>query len=563
MSKSEQHSPTPLPRRRFLQAGLAAGTLGTGLAWSGHPAAAQSSRLSSTAIPVPVEPPAGTLPFCHGVASGDPVPESVILWTRITPAEAAQPGSGQGAPTLVAWEVGRDELFRDVVKRGEVVSDPAQDHTVHIDPWGLEAATVYYFRFQVVAGPHAGSFSPTGRTRTAPPLDSEPETLNLAVASCANWESGFFSSYSDMADRAWAGELDLCVFLGDYIYEYPRGAYVGRHGPLRLHQPPHETVTLSDYRIRHGRYRTDPELQAAHGAMPWVVTWDDHETSNNSWRDGAENHSPGEGSWHERRSAARRAYFEWLPIRATSLSEEGHLYRSLRFGNLAELTMLDLRTYRDQGIYSYRAFTDPNRTIMGSEQFAWLQARIESSTTRWNILGTSVMFSPMNLGRLEGTAATSVQDLLGAQHNGIPLNADQWDGYAADRVRLLRVLVQQDATPLFLSGDIHTEWANRVMHEGHEIGVELVCSSISAPNVDEQLKLPADSELSLLAERIITDSNSHVRHVDLDAHGYSIVRVSADEVRLTWLRVDDMAVPGSPVRESIGLTWRQNQGFTS
>lgn len=554
-----------MPRRRFLQAGVAGGALGAGLSWSNSSAAAQSSgsRSSSATNPVPVEPPAGVLPFCHGVASGDPLPGSVILWTRITPDETAQPGSGQGVPTTVAWEVARDEVFRDVVKRGEVISDPARDHTVHIDPWGLQAATVYYFRFRVLSGPHAGSVSPTGRTRTAPPLDSEPAALNLAVASCANWESGFFSGYSDMAARAWAGELELCVFLGDYIYEYGRGEYAGRYGPLRLHQPPHETVTLSDYRARHGRYRTDPELRAAHGAMPWVVTWDDHEIANNSWRDGAENHSSGEGSWAQRRAAAKQAYFEWLPVRVTAPSEAGHLYRSLRFGDLAELTMLDLRSYRDQDIYSYRAFTDPGRTIMGSEQFAWLQARIESSTTRWNIIGSSVMFSPMNLGRLEGTAATSVQDLLGAQHEGIPLNADQWDGFAADRTRLRQVLARQDAPTLFLSGDIHSEWASRVVHDGREIGVELVCSSISAPNVDEQLNLPADNEVSLLAERVIADSNPHVRHVDLDAHGYSIVRVTAAEVQLTWLRVDDVTVPGSPVRESIGLRWRHGQGFLS
>lgn len=536
--------------------------MATAGAYASDVPASASSSATATA-PVPVEPPPGDLPFLHGVASGDPLPESVILWTRITPATDALPGSGRGPVVTVGWEMAADEQFRDVVTRGETQTDADRDHTIHIDPWGLRPEQVYYYRFAVLDGEFAGTVSPTGRTQTAPPPDSDPEVLRLAVASCANWESGFFSGYADMAARAWAGELDLCVFLGDYIYEYGQGEYTGKHGPLRLHQPPHEITSLTDYRTRHGRYKTDPELQAAHASMPWVVTWDDHETANNSWRAGAENHTADEGDWPTRRAAGRQAYFEWLPIRVTAPSPEGHLYRSLRFGSLAELTMLDLRTYRDEDIYSYRAFTDPNRTIMGSEQFAWLQGTLETSATKWNLIGNSVMFSPMNLGHLSGTAANAVEHLLGAGINGIPLNPDQWDGYNADRARLLQILAEQEATALFLTGDIHTEWANRIMHDGHEIGVEIVCSSISAPNIDEQLKLPADNEISHLAEQIIHASNPHVRHVDLDSHGYSIARLTAEEVELKWLRVDDVEVAGSPVRESIGLTWRRGRGFTS
>lgn len=553
-------SATPLTRRRLLQAGATAGIASAGISTGTGQAQGSSS---AAAVPSPVAPSPGTLPFRHGVASGDPLPESVILWTRITPTADALPGSGLGPAVTVAWEVASDEEFRDVVTRGQTTATAEHDHTVHIEPWGLTPDQVYYYRFTVLSGDFAGAVSPTGRTQTAPPLDSDPEVLRLAVASCANWEAGFFSGYTDMAARAWAGELDLCVFLGDYLYEYGQGEYVGKHGALRLHQPPHEIISLADYRTRHGHYKTDPELQAAHASMPWVVTWDDHETANNSWRSGAENHTPDEGDWQVRRAAAMQAYFEWLPVRATSPSQAGHLYRNVRFGSLAELTMLDLRTYRDEANYSYRTFTDPNRTIMGSQQFAWLQDTIATSTARWNLIGSSVMFSPMNLGNLSGTAATAVEKLLGAGINGIPLNPDQWDGYNADRARLLQILAEQESTPLFLTGDIHTEWANRIRYDGREIGVEMGCSSISAPNIDEQLKLPADNEVSHLAEQIIHTSNPHVRHVDLDSHGYSIAYVTAEEVQLKWLRVDDVASAGSPVRETIGLTWRRGVGFTS
>ncbi|MGP6172721.1 alkaline phosphatase D family protein [Corynebacterium sp. A21] len=490
--------------------------------------------------------PRDHLPFQHGVASGDPLPDSVILWTRLTPSPEAIPGSGQGALTPVSWEVARDEGFRDVVTRGRVTSGPARDHTLHVDPGGLEPDTVYYFRFLL----DDGRASPTGRTQTAPPFDSNPDSLTLAVASCANWESGYFSAYSDIAARAWAGQLDLCVFLGDYLYEYGRGEYTAAQGALRLHEPPHELLTLADYRIRHGHYRTDRELQAAHAALPWSLTWDDHEIANNSWRAGAKNHSPGEGEWQGRRHAAMQAYLEWLPVRASGTP----IYRTLRFGNLAELSMLDLRSYRDQA-----SFTDPQRTMMGQEQFHWLQRRVETANTRWNLLGNSVMLAPMELGRVD----PRVQEALGSPFNGIPLNADQWDGFAADRARLLQVLADKGTPTLFLTGDIHTEWANRVMFRGEELGVELVCSSVSAPNVDEQLKLSADNPASHLAEQLIRDSNPHVRHVDLDSHGYSIAHLTAAEVQLTWLRVDDVERRGSPVREAIGLTWRPDRGFTS
>lgn len=554
--------PVPFSRRRLLLGGALLAPLALT-----NPARAQSSHVTT---PPPAEPPAGTPPFLHGVASGDPLPDSVVLWTRVTPTAAATPGSGVGPDTTLAWELATDEQFQAVISRGTCLATATRDYTVHVEPHGLAADQVYHFRFLVLDGPFTGAASPTGRTTTAPATGSTPEQLNIAVASCANWESGFFSAYRDIAHRARAGELDLAVFLGDYLYEHATGEYAGKHRVFRTHEPAWELRTLSDYRRRYGRYRTDPDLQAAHGALPWVAMWDDHESADNAWRGGARNHSPEEGEWHIRRAAALQAYLEWLPIRAGSLPGQVSLYRSLRFGDLLELNMLDLRSHRDQqATYlppdrTLRTVNEQDRSLLGAEQFEWLSLRITTADTCWNVIGSSVMFAPMNLITLQQDPRTgAIADFLGTRITGVPLNPDQWDGYAAERHRLMGIAAGLEAPLLALSGDIHTEWASSLTHEGREIGVELVCSSVSAPNVDENLRLPADNPLSHLAEQLLRQTNPHVRHVDLDSHGYSIVNVGREEVRLRWLRVTDVERPDAAVHEHLGKTWRKGVGFTS
>ena len=547
---------------------------------SSTPAQSSSGELSSTAQPVPN--PQGNLPFLHGVASGDPVPNTVILWTRVTPSAAAAPGSGLGPDVTLTWTVARDGELMDVVKQGHAVASAAHDHTVHVDPWGLEPDTEYFFRFTVTDGQHAGAVSPIGRTHTAPALSASVEEMNIAVASCANWESGFFSACSDVAARARSGDLDLMVFLGDYIYEYGRGEYSG-FGPFRLLEPAHESVTLADYRTRYGLYRTDPELQAAHGALPWVVVWDDHEIADNNWRGGAANHQPEtEGPWLTRRDAAMQAYFEWLPVRAISPSEGGHLYRSFQYGDLMELTMMDLRTYRDQtaDLFDYAAVVDPARTMAGSEQFEWLRAKISTSSAVWNVLGSSVMLSPMNLvtlredertvpvaeflsehrvGASSGSSTGSSADVV--RGGGVSLNPDQWDGYVAEQRRLVELLASSASKTLVLTGDIHTEWAHALSYEGREFGCELVTSSVSAPNVDEILGLPKGNALSQVAQEYLAAANPHLRHVELDSHGYAIARVGRDQVRMQFLRTPDVTRQGAGVVVAHEMVWRQDAGF--
>ena len=488
--------------------------------------------------------------FMHGVASGDPVPNSVILWTRVTPAPECVPGSGLGPDVLVRWEVATDPEFTQLARAGTATAGAARDHTVHVDPFGLQPDTVYHYRFTVLDGEHAGRMSRTGRTRTAPADGAGVEKLTLAVCSCANFEAGYFSAYSDIARRAEAGDIDIVVHMGDYIYEYASGEYAGKYGVVRPHVPTWEIRTLADYRSRYGHYRRDVELQDAHAAAPWVVTWDDHEVANDFWSGGAEGHTAFHGDWATRKDAAMQAYLEWLPVRGTSPSRGGHIYRTLRFGTLAELHMLDLRSYRSApGMIQPAARNAPDRTIMGSEQFEWLSGRLATATTTWNLIGTSVMMAPLNLVHIDQGLRQQLMQMVGLDVAGTPVNVDQWDGYVADRDRLLDQLAAQhpDGRTVFLTGDIHSEWANHIWHGDRIVAAELVCSSITAANVDEFLGAAEDNPVSQTAERHVLAHNRHISHVDLDAHGYALLTVRPAGVEMSWQRVLDVTVAGSPV----------------
>ena len=568
-----------LPRRRFL-AGSAAVAAGVAVAGNATANAQLSSSRGLSSARLPQAKPAEYSAFMHGVASGDPMPNAVIIWTRVTVEEKALPGSGIGAPAAVKWEVASDKEFKSVVRSGEFTATAASDHTVKVDVSGLNPATTYYYRFS-----WNGKKSPTGTTHTAPETTARLNEYKLALASCANWECGYFGSYRGMARAAQQGKIDIVVFLGDYIYEYPTGEYAGKSGVSRPHVPTHEIVTLKDYRERYGRYRTDRNLQAAHALVPWVVVWDDHESANDSWREGAENHTPEkEGPWSNRVSAAQQAYYEWLPVRITPTSKEGHLYRSYQFGDLIKLTMMDLRTYRDE---PQSALSRENgvagRTMLGSEQFNWVKHEVETANTAWNVLGNSVMISPMEIGHLPATTQdnrlanqvlydfTDSTGIVPEQPNvratGIVANSDQWDGYRAERAKLLDVLSGTKAHTLVLTGDIHSEWAHSVQHKGQEIGCEMVCSSISAPNVDEivttytKTYTPEDNRITHLVEGVMYSSNPWVNHVDFDSHGFGIANVSRDRVKMDFYRVSDVEDPGATAELKVSRTWVAGQGF--
>lgn len=559
----------PLNRRSFLSLTAASAVPASLVAAGINTAGAGAQSLEAPGVNT--GPRVTGLPFLHGVASGDPLPRSVILWTRITPERDALPGSGLGADVSVDWEVATDSGFGNIVAQGNTVATAASDHTVHVDAGGLEPATEYFYRFIVADGDYAGQVSPIGRTKTAPAAQAQVSELNFALASCANWESGYFGAYRHMAD--YGSNLDFVAFVGDYIYEYGIGEYAGKHGVVRPHSPAQEIVTLRDYRIRYGQYRGDKNLQDAHAAAPWIVMWDDHESANNSWREGAENHTDGraEGDWATRRAAALQAYREWQPMRVTSTTDTGRLYRTFTFGDLMELTMLDLRSYRDAET-SPANFGAADRTMLGAEQFNWLRAVIERTQAKWSAVGNSVMISPLKILTLPDPQQDAEVDqalaFVKQQSTGEAINSDQWDGYAAERDRVLKLFADKGTNALFLTGDIHSEWVNSIYSQNREIGVEFVCTSISSPNIDDLLTTytgiehEPDNSTSLLVEGMLSDANPWVNHVDFDAHGYCRIHLEADEATCEFIRVLDVENADSKAAPALKRTWRPGEGVS-
>lgn len=471
--------------------------------------------------------------FRHGVASGDPTPGGILLWTRVTPSDEAVPGSGAGPVVTVSWQVATDAEFATVVAGGQVAAGPDRDHTVKIDVAGLEPGTTYWYRFG-----YAGSWSPTGRTMTAPAEDAAIDRLRLGVVSCANWEAGYFAAYRLLAER---GDLHLVVHLGDYLYEYATGEFAAAGEVVRPHEPAHEILTLADYRVRHALHKTDPDLQALHASVPWVITWDDHEVANDMWSGGAENHTPGtEGSFTDRVAAARQAYAEWMPVR---LGDDGRIYRRVRFGSLVELSMLDLRTYRSEQAEGAEV-DDPERTIAGEDQLEWLIDGLVGSTARWKLVGNPVMISRLDLASLPAWLLGPLGDLLGIPDNGIVLNPDQWDGYNADRDRVVDALLDAGTEDvLFVTGDIHTSWATELTTKRTGLfrpaAAEFVVPSVTSDNIDDYLGTPPGGALSQLAATLIKATNPHVKWVETDGHGYAVLEVTPARCRMDWFHLAD------------------------
>ncbi|MFJ6853292.1 alkaline phosphatase D family protein [Streptomyces sp. NPDC091271] len=482
--------------------------------------------------------------FLHGVASGDPLPDGILLWTRVTPSPDAVPGSGLGADTPVVWEIAEDKAFSRVAARGTAVARAGADHTVKADVRGLRPATTYWFRFSAPPGGSEGGqgvLSPVGRTRTAPAAGAAVAGIRFGVVSCANWEAGWFSPYRHLADRA---DLDAVLHLGDYIYEYASGSYPTQDTVVRPHAPLHEILTLGDYRLRHATYKTDTDLQALHAAHPVIAIWDDHEFANDAWAGGAENHTPGtEGSWAARVAAAKQAYFEWMPVRA---STEGTVYRRLSFGALAELHLLDLRSFRsEQASIGDGAVDDPGRSITGRAQLDWLKAGLAASDARWKLVGTSVMISPVAFGALPAHLLAPLAELLGLPAEGLAVNVDQWDGYTDDRKELISHLRDQGVRDtVFLTGDIHMAWANDVPVKAAtyplsaSAATEFVVTSVTSDNLDDILRV-APQTVSLVAAAAVRTANRHVKWVDLDSHGYGVLDVTAERSQMDYYAVSD------------------------
>ena len=402
-------------------------------------------------------------PFSLGVASGDPLPDSVVLWTRLAP----DPLNGGGMPSVnvpVQWQIATDANMSKVVLRGTAIATPELGHSIRVVIGGLQPAQWYWYQFK------AGSeVSQIGRTRTAPALGSRVDRFRFAFASCQLWEAGYFAAYKHMAEE----DLDLVVHLGDYIYE---GA--GNPQAIRSHNGP-EPLTLEEYRNRHALYKTDPNLQAAHAAFPWTFTWDDHEVDNN-WADEIpqDPEKQSRQAFLARRANAFKAYYEHMPLRQSSMPKgiDMQLYRRLSFGDLVEFNVLDTRQYRsDQpcgdGIKPRCAEAfDPNATMTGQKQEQWLFQGLDRSRSRWNVIAQQVVF---------------------AQHDWIAgeedvFNVDAWDGYVAPRNRVLNFLQQRKpSNPVVLTGDTHSSWVNDLKADFNNpnsatVGTEFVGTSITS-----------------------------------------------------------------------------------
>lgn len=517
---------SPVARRRTFVKAAAAGAVLAG------PLAAALPARAATGAPA----------FLHGVASGDPLPDGVLLWTRVTPVPEAVPGSGLGPDTEVRWAVAGDRGFNDVVAEGSTTATAASDHTVKADVRGLRPATDYWFRFSA-----GGTDSPIARTRTAPAADAAVAHLRFGVVSCANWEAGHFAAYRHLAAR---GDLDAWLHLGDYIYEYESGEFAARGKVVRPHVPAHEILGLADYRTRHATYKTDPDLRALHHSAPVIAIWDDHEFADNAWSGGAVNHTEGaEGTWTARAAAARQAYFEWMPVRT---AVEGTTYRRLRFGKLADLSLLDLRSFRSQqAATGSGSVDDPDRTITGRAQLDWLKAGLKASNTTWRLVGNSVMIAPFVIGSLSADLLRPLAELLGLPREGLAINTDQWDGYTDDRRELLAHLrANAIRNTVFLTGDIHMAWANDVPVDAGtyplsaSAATEFVVTSVTSDNLDDFVKVP-EGTVSAIAAPVIRAANRHVHWVDTDRHGYGVLDLTADRAQMDYYVLSDRTSPNA------------------
>lgn len=456
-------------------------------------------------------------PFYHGVASGDALTDKVILWTRVTP---DIPGT-----LTVEWLIATDTLFTDIVNSGTATTDSSKDYTVKVDATGLQPDTWYYYIFK-----HEGQNSLIGRTRTLP--DGNTERIRLAVASCSNYTSGdYFNAYLSIARR---NDIHAVIHLGDYIYEYPGGGLSGEGIPIL---PNTETTTLDKYRARYSTYRLDPSLRRLHQQYPFYTVWDDHETANNSWSGGAENHTQGsEGDWQVRKQAGQQANFEWLPRREKAQGDFS-IYQTFNFGNLADLIMLDTRLEgRDEQASSAGGYQDTNRTILGTTQRTWLLDELSNSQAKWKIIGQQVMFAP-----LIQTTFTN----------------DMWDGYEGDRNRIINHVMNNSIdNVVVLTGDIHSSWANDVPQEGVNYNastgagsafVEFICSSITSGSGGFNLNAQT---VQLLAP--------HVKYLNLTNRGYLVLDIDSNRAQSDWTYVSN--IDNAVFTESTPVSWYVNQG---
>lgn len=513
--------------------------------------------------------------FDHGVASGDPLSDRVILWTRVTPvAEADREGSTN---VRVSWEVATDENFSSIVVSGSATTNAGRDFTMKVDASNLTPGTVYYYRFST-----ASSTSVVGRTKTLP--EGETDQARFVVVSCSNYPAGHFHAYAEAAKQ---DGVDASIHLGDYLYEYARGGFASEDAQTlgREVLPEGELLTLSDYRTRYAQYRTDPDLQTFHQAMPMIAVWDDHEVANDTWREGAENHDPEtQGSFAERLLFALQAYAEWMPIRPPVDNDVSSLARNFQYGDLVNLIMLDTRIvgrdlqlslasyFGNDGNFDVQRYTseilDNNRTLLGTDQLNWLQEQL-ATNTRWQALGQQVLMGRMELPGAVATAQLSIEDYVTLvqlaqadpltlspeqaaflqargpllQLPSLPYNLDAWDGYPAEREQIYQTAQDNSANLVVLAGDTHNGWASNLKTSASvgnaSVGVEFATPGVSSPGLESFLNLSSEQAI-MQTEGGLTQLIENLNYTNLSDRGFLMVTFTANNVTADWIYVSSV-----------------------
>ena len=500
--------------------------------------------------------------FRHGLASGDPLHNQIILWTRVTPET--------DLPIKIKWQMSHNPNFNPVVSEGETVTDKQRDYCVKVNvilPNGETPGTTYFYRF--LTGNHS---SETGRTHTLP--DQRVNKIKLAVMSCSKYTAGFFHVYKEIANR---DDIDLVLHLGDYIYEFGMGVF-GDEDAKALNRevvPRYELNSLEDYRQRYAQHKSDPDSQAMLARHPLISIWDDHEISNDAWRLGAVNHSTdgSEGTFENRKKNAIKAYFEWMPIREPA-SDNSFIHRSFQIGDLVDLHMLDTRLIgRDQQL-SYSNYTglktkqkpvhilnktpkqfdskrfhqdllEPNRSILGANQEMWLERRLKTTNATWTVLGQQVMLAPQRWSvtkdLIEQESSEDSQELNMAMQKQtikpeLTKNLDAWDGYPVARSRLYDMIAEHKNNLITLSGDTHFSSAhNLVTASGRFIGAEFGTTSVTSPSFWDDVKI---NKIELEKKQL--DFNEGMQFLHLRNRGYLVVEIDHEKTAGKWHLIDDV-----------------------
>ncbi|MGB1291854.1 MAG: alkaline phosphatase D family protein [Pseudoalteromonas sp.] len=526
--------------------------------------------------------------FDHGVASGDPLSDSLILWTRVTPLDTA------ASSIKVQWQAATDPNFNNISHDGEALVTTASDFTLKVDLQGLDANTTYYYRFI-----SNGKASPVGSGKTLP--TGSIDQVKFAVISCANYPAGFFHVYGEIAKQT---DLDAVLHLGDYIYEYGNGGYASQDaallGRLLPQDNSEEILNLTDYRKRYAHYRTDRNLQAAHSHCAFITVWDDHEVTNDTWREGAQNHNDGEGEFSERKLHALQAYFEWMPIR--NVADKERIYRRFEFGDLVSLYMLDTRVlardeqlnYGDFDLTSAQgqsdfvsAISSPSRALLGNEQLTWLTDGMTTSSAQWQVLGQQVLMTKMylpfeilqllvtlqvtqagggdiapllaqantmfaELAQIKGRILAGDPTVTDAERARVdttaPYNLDAWDGYAYEREVLLGTAIALQKNLVVLAGDTHNAWAGQLTTDAtnpiaasQHAGVEFATSSVSSPGLEEYLALNTQGpEVTAQMEQVIPLLVNDLVYNNLVDRGYLTITFTPEQATAKWQYVSSI-----------------------